>query len=79
MKARIPTSGQGGRISIFGFLTAIAPLSIDIYLPALPMLRQTLAADEAHTLSAFLSRAPRFISIYLFAPATSAGNPTNRR
>ena len=26
------------------------PLSIDIYLPALPMLRQALAADEAQTL-----------------------------
>jgi DHA1 family bicyclomycin/chloramphenicol resistance-like MFS transporter len=50
MEARIPTSGQGGRIFVFGFLTAIAPLSIDIYLPALPMLRQALAADEAHTL-----------------------------
>jgi DHA1 family bicyclomycin/chloramphenicol resistance-like MFS transporter len=50
MEARIPTSGQGGRIFVFGFLTAIAPLSIDIYLPALPMLRQALAADEAQTL-----------------------------
>ena len=50
-------NGQGGRIFIFGFLSAIAPLSIDIYLPALPMLRQALAADEAQTLltlSAFL-------------------------
>jgi DHA1 family bicyclomycin/chloramphenicol resistance-like MFS transporter len=42
--------GPSGRIFIFGFLSAIAPLSIDIYLPALPMLRQALAADEAHTL-----------------------------
>jgi MFS transporter, DHA1 family, multidrug resistance protein len=50
MEARAPTSGQSGRIFIFGFLTAIAPLSIDIYLPALPMLRQALAADEARTL-----------------------------
>jgi MFS transporter, DHA1 family, multidrug resistance protein len=49
--------GPSGRIFIFGFLSAIAPLSIDIYLPALPMLRQTLSADEAQTLltlSAFL-------------------------
>jgi DHA1 family bicyclomycin/chloramphenicol resistance-like MFS transporter len=50
MEARAPTSGQSGRIFIFGFLSAIAPLSIDIYLPALPMLRQALAADEAQTL-----------------------------
>ncbi|HEY1749137.1 MAG TPA: Bcr/CflA family multidrug efflux MFS transporter [Xanthobacteraceae bacterium] len=42
--------GQGRRIFIFGFLSAIAPLSIDIYLPALPTLRQALAADEAQTL-----------------------------
>jgi DHA1 family bicyclomycin/chloramphenicol resistance-like MFS transporter len=45
-----PIIGQSGRILIFGFLSAIAPLSIDIYLPALPMLRQALAADEAQTL-----------------------------
>ncbi len=44
------TLGQNGRIFIFGFLSAIAPLSIDIYLPALPMLRQALSADEAQTL-----------------------------
>jgi DHA1 family bicyclomycin/chloramphenicol resistance-like MFS transporter len=44
------TIGPRGRIFIFGFLSAIAPLSIDIYLPALPMLRQALAADEAQTL-----------------------------
>jgi MFS transporter, DHA1 family, multidrug resistance protein len=48
----VPNSiiGQRGRIFIFGFLSAIAPLSIDIYLPALPMLRQALAADQAQTL-----------------------------
>jgi DHA1 family bicyclomycin/chloramphenicol resistance-like MFS transporter len=45
-----PIIGQSGRILIFGFLSAIAPLSIDIYLPALPMLRQALGADEAQTL-----------------------------
>ena len=45
-----PGIGQGGRILIFGILSAIAPLSIDIYLPALPMLRQALAANEAQTL-----------------------------
>jgi len=42
--------GQGGRIFIFGFLSAIAPLSIDIYLPALPTMRTALAANEAQTL-----------------------------
>jgi MFS transporter, DHA1 family, multidrug resistance protein len=42
--------GERGRIFIFGFLSAIAPLSIDIYLPALPMLRSALAASEAQTL-----------------------------
>ena len=42
--------GQGGRIFIFGFLSAIAPLSIDIYLPALPTMRAALAANEAQTL-----------------------------
>src|SRR5271170_2273698 len=42
--------GPNGRIFIFGFLSAIAPLSIDIYLPALPMLRHALAADETQTL-----------------------------
>ncbi len=48
--------GPTGLILIFGFLSAITPLSIDIYLPALPMLRQALSADEAQTvwtLSAF--------------------------
>ena len=55
---KVPDSaiGQGGRIFIFGFLAAITPLSIDIYLPALPTLRAALAADEAqtlYTLSAF--------------------------
>ena len=44
---RLPAKAAG--ISS-GFLSAIAPLSIDIYLPALPMLRQALAADEAQTL-----------------------------
>ena len=46
-----------GLILSFGFLTAMAPLSVDIYLPALPMLQKTFAADEARTLltlSAFL-------------------------
>jgi DHA1 family bicyclomycin/chloramphenicol resistance-like MFS transporter len=42
--------GERGRIFIFGFLSAIAPLSIDIYLPALPMLRNALSANEAQTL-----------------------------
>src|ERR1700727_79418 len=50
MDARAQSFPQSGRIFIFGFLSAIAPLSIDIYLPALPMLRQALAADEAQTL-----------------------------
>jgi MFS transporter, DHA1 family, multidrug resistance protein len=50
MEACVPSSGQGGRIFVFGFLAAIAPLSIDIYLPALPMLRQALAANQAQTL-----------------------------
>jgi MFS transporter, DHA1 family, multidrug resistance protein len=46
-----------GLILIFGFLSAMAPLSVDIYLPALPMLQTTFAADQAKTLltlSAFL-------------------------
>lgn len=41
----------------FGFLSAMAPLSVDIYLPALPMLQHTFGADQARTLltlSAFL-------------------------
>ena len=42
--------GSRGQIFIFGFLSAIAPLSIDIYLPALPALRAALAADETQTL-----------------------------
>jgi len=50
MESPAPIAGQSGRNFIFGFLSAIAPLSIDIYLPALPMLRQALAADEAQTL-----------------------------
>jgi MFS transporter, DHA1 family, multidrug resistance protein len=50
MDVHAPKTGHSGRIFIFGFLSAIAPLSIDIYLPALPMLRQALAADEAKTL-----------------------------
>jgi DHA1 family bicyclomycin/chloramphenicol resistance-like MFS transporter len=46
-----------GLILMFGFLTAMAPLSVDIYLPALPMLQRTFGADEGRTLltlSAFL-------------------------
>jgi MFS transporter, DHA1 family, multidrug resistance protein len=50
MQARFPIAGQSGRIFIFGFLSAIAPLSIDIYLPALPMLRQAMGTNEAQTL-----------------------------
>src|SRR5271156_2090691 len=50
MEARATIAGQSGRIFIFGLLSAIAPLSIDIYLPALPMLRQALGANEAQTL-----------------------------
>jgi MFS transporter, DHA1 family, multidrug resistance protein len=50
MEARAPIAGQSGRIFIFGLLSAIAPLSIDIYLPALPMLREALGANEAQTL-----------------------------
>ncbi len=50
MEARAPIAGQSGRIFIFGLLSAIAPLSIDIYLPALPMLREALGASEAETL-----------------------------
>src|SRR3984885_6916780 len=50
MDAHAQSFPKSGRIFIFGFLSAIAPLSIDIYLPALPMLRQALAADEAQTL-----------------------------
>jgi MFS family permease len=46
----IPVIGQNGRIFIFGLLSAIGPLSIDIYLPALPMLRNALSANEAQTL-----------------------------
>ena len=56
MKAPNAAIGQGGRIFIFGFLSAITPLSIDIYLPALPTLQKAFAADEAqtlYTLSAF--------------------------
>jgi hypothetical protein len=30
MESRAPIAGQSGRIFIFGFLSAIAPLSIDI-------------------------------------------------
>ena len=50
MQAPRSPIGQGGRILIFGFLSAMAPLSIDIYLPALPMMRQALGANEAQTL-----------------------------
>jgi MFS transporter, DHA1 family, multidrug resistance protein len=50
MDVRAQTFPPGSRIFIFGFLSAIAPLSIDIYLPARPMLRQALSADEAQTL-----------------------------
>jgi DHA1 family bicyclomycin/chloramphenicol resistance-like MFS transporter len=49
MEAPSRNIGQGAQILIFGFLSAIAPLSIDIYLPALPTLRQALGADEAQT------------------------------
>jgi DHA1 family bicyclomycin/chloramphenicol resistance-like MFS transporter len=42
--------GPRGRIFIFGFLSAMGPLSVDIYLPALPMLREALSADQAQTL-----------------------------
>lgn len=49
--------GDLGLILTFGFLSAMAPLSVDIYLPALPMLQTTFHADQARTLltlSAFL-------------------------
>jgi DHA1 family bicyclomycin/chloramphenicol resistance-like MFS transporter len=50
-------SAGTGLILTFGFLSAMAPLSVDIYLPALPMLQTTFGADEGRTLltlSAFL-------------------------
>jgi hypothetical protein len=50
MEAYTSTSGQRGRIFIFVFLSAIAPLSIDIYLPGLPLLREAMNASEAQTL-----------------------------
>jgi MFS transporter, DHA1 family, multidrug resistance protein len=53
----LPARSGKGLILTFGFLSAMAPLSVDIYLPALPMLETTFAADEARTLltlSAFL-------------------------
>jgi MFS transporter, DHA1 family, multidrug resistance protein len=49
--------GIRGLVLSFGFLSAMAPLSVDMYLPALPSLQKTLHADEATallTLSAFL-------------------------
>jgi hypothetical protein len=70
MDARAQSFPKSGRIFIFGFLSAIAPLSIDIYLPALPMLRQALEADEAQTLNfcvvfatSVMSRAQPSISV----------------
>jgi MFS transporter, DHA1 family, multidrug resistance protein len=53
----LPLIAGRSHILIFGLLSTMAPLSIDIYLPALPTLRRSLAANESQaliTLSAFL-------------------------
>jgi hypothetical protein len=71
-----PTSG---RIFIFGFLSAIAPLSIDIYLPALPMLRQAL---EPHPPDLPLGhRGPARIrgALFLVSCTTFPANGSRRR
>lgn len=51
-----PPPGQRWLIVLLGSLTAIAPMSIDMYLPAFPTLEQALATDAAsvqRTLSVF--------------------------
>ena len=51
-----PTRSHLGLIVLLGSLTAIAPMSIDMYLPAFPVLQQALATDAAsveRTLSVF--------------------------
>ena len=48
--------GHAGLILLLGSLTAIAPMSIDMYLPAFPALQATFATDAAavqRTLSVF--------------------------
>src|SRR5579862_3376656 len=53
----LPAPSHRFLILTFGFLSAMAPLSVDIYLPALPMLQSYFGADQARTLltlSAFL-------------------------
>jgi DHA1 family bicyclomycin/chloramphenicol resistance-like MFS transporter len=50
------TRGHAGLILLLGSLTAIAPMSIDMYLPAFPALQTTFATDAAavqRTLSVF--------------------------
>jgi MFS transporter, DHA1 family, multidrug resistance protein len=50
------TRGHTGLILLLGSLTAIAPMSIDMYLPAFPSLQATFATDAAavqRTLSVF--------------------------
>ena len=50
------TRGHAGLILLLGSLTAIAPMSIDMYLPAFPALQATFATDAAavqRTLSVF--------------------------
>src|SRR5699024_7039244 len=47
-----PPSGRGAYVlfvGILGMLTAVAPLSIDMYLPALPRLADVFAVDAAYT------------------------------
>ena len=51
-----PTRGHAGLILLLGSLTAIAPMSIDMYLPAFPALEASFATDAAavqRTLSVF--------------------------
>ena len=51
-----PTRGHAGLILLLGSLTAIAPMSIDMYLPAFPALQATFGTDAAavqRTLSVF--------------------------
>ena len=52
----VATRGHAGLILLLGSLTAIAPMSIDMYLPAFPALQATFATDAAavqRTLSVF--------------------------
>lgn len=69
--AHVPAKVSAGLVIMLGALTAIAPLSIDMYLPSLPMIAQSFGGPQGSaqiTLAAFLGGMA--IGQFFYGPAS---------